>query len=148
MWRVVEMLVRLTGVVVLGAGVVLGAVVIGEAWNLYQAPQRISTFAEQVESASGVDQAMHGLLGRGSDPAAGLHLSYYLSWIIVLLLLSLLTRVAFGCMREGSRMALWQRLAELPVSPPVRASGEPAPKTVLPRLHKQPRPPVAAVRDS
>lgn len=95
---------------VLGAGMVLAALVILEVWHLYRAPGKLAEFAAQVESVSGVDQALSDFVGGASQSAPGnngqLRLSYYLSWILVLLLLSLLTRLAFGCIREGGRILL------------------------------------------
>lgn len=132
----------------LGAGIVLVALVILEIWQLYHAPASLAGFAAQVESASGVDRALSDFVGDPSQSASGdsrLHLSYYLSWVLVLLLLSLLTRLAFGCIREGGRILL----EDLRDTAPVEAARgrrvdkevtqgtreEPAePKTVVPRL--------------
>lgn len=133
---------------VLGAGIVLAALVILEIWQLYRAPGRLAEFAAQVESVSGVDRALSDFVGGASQSAPGnsrLRLSYYLSWILVLLLLSLLTRLAFGCIREGGRILLEDLRDTTPVE---AAGGRPAgkeatqeasvdksePKTVVPRL--------------
>ena len=127
------------------------AVVISEAWHLYHEPARIAVFAAQVESASGVDQMFNNLVSDSSpaQPDARddtVRPSYYLSWILVLLLLSLLTRVAFGCIREGGRIlsGTLRNIAEPAKTGSRRAAEETAkksapqeqaePKTVVPRF--------------
>lgn len=165
MRRVLETLVRLAGAVVLGCGLTLGALVLSEAWYLYRAPGRIAAFAAEVEVASGVDRALNSVLGGQVDPGSGAQysLSYYFSWVLSLLLLSLLTRMAFGCIREGAHILLAglrdpaapppsaaerqtvpasASAAARPAQEQVRAEEpEQAPKTVIPRFRPaRPRP--------
>jgi hypothetical protein len=111
-------MVRLIGVCLLVAGLVLAALVMLEAWALYKNPDRIQDFAAAVERGSNIDKTLaprrsgEGLaslsLGQSEDPGAiSIRLSYFFAWFIVFILMLLLSRIAITAVSTGGKLALY-----------------------------------------
>ncbi|MCS3903919.1 hypothetical protein J2T55_001951 [Methylohalomonas lacus] len=130
--------VRAIGLILLLFGLWLALEVLNEAWQLYHEPQRIERFAEAIEQGSNIDRSIAPLQleapdrsgARGDeldrygpdgaptaqrDPASAaaepqyrLSLSYYVAWVIALLLLLLLARIALGVVRTGGELVLYE----------------------------------------
>lgn len=130
--------VRAIGLVLLLFGLWLALEVLNEAWQLYHEPQRIERFAEAIEQGSNIDRSIAPLqlelpdragdqgneldrYGRDDAPAAQrapetaaaepqyrLSLAYYVAWVIALLLLLLLARIALGVVRTGGELVLYE----------------------------------------
>jgi len=113
---------RLLGLVMLIIGLVIGIKVILEAWNLYDEPQRIERFAEAIDQGSHLDGLISSFsqkkLSNGSDheqmtteqPSSqqpSLRVSYFLAWIIALLLLMVIGGLASSAIRTGGQLALY-----------------------------------------
>lgn len=106
--RVLDVLTRLTGVVLLGAGLWVALGVIAEAWMLYEDPDRIARLAEAVARGSGVDALLAGPAAEVAGQAATpLRLSYFLAWTIALLLLTLIGRLALAAVKTGGELVLY-----------------------------------------
>ncbi len=120
---VLALLARIGGLVLLLVGLWFGVKVIGEAWGLYQHPESIQRFADAVESGSNIDKAL--LSGNRNDagqnqqsagfPASGddFRPSYFLTWIIVPVMLLILGRLAAWAVYAGGRLALTGSVARL-----------------------------------
>lgn len=130
--------VRAIGLILLLFGLWLALEVLNEAWQLYHEPQRIERFAEAIEQGSNIDRSIAPLqlelpdrpgdqgdeldrYGRDDAPAAQrapesaatepqyrLSLAYYVAWVIALLLLLLLARIALGVVRTGGELVLYE----------------------------------------
>jgi hypothetical protein len=108
--------VRAVGVVVLFVGLWVGIKVILEAWALYEQPQRIVRFADDIQKHSKIDGVI-GSLGAatgadkaqqaGSGPDNGLRLSYFAAWFIVLLLIFVIGSLAMSAITTGGQLALY-----------------------------------------
>lgn len=126
---------RVLGVLVLMVGLWLGLNVVLEAWKLYVEPARIERFAQAIERGSNIDRTfapsrsevsdtMHqpGEEWQGEMPREGMaervtvapngqnaHLrpSYFFAWVIVLVLLMVIGRLAVSAIRVGSDLALY-----------------------------------------
>lgn len=81
-----------------------------QAVQLYRAPTQITQLAIAIEQGSNLDSS---LAPRGEDfdqVSAGaarkgdLHLSYFVGWIIALMLLMLMSMIAFSAMRTGGEL--------------------------------------------
>lgn len=127
--------VRIIGLVLLLFGIWLALAVLNEAWDLYNDPTRIERFAQAIERGSNIDRsiaplnigeadpgvaaapaepgALPGYDARRSpaplpDPEYRLRLSYFIAWIIALLLLLLLARISLGAVRTGGELVLYE----------------------------------------
>lgn len=120
-------LVRGIGLVVLVLGLVLALITIREAWLLYHQPARVERFAVAIETGSNIDHSLSSLRESvaadapagndepaaatpGSEAAAApdnIRVSYFLAWVIVLLLLLLLARIALSAIKTGGELALY-----------------------------------------
>ncbi len=126
--------VRAIGLILLLFGLWLSLEVLNEAWQLYHEPQRIERFAEAIEQGSNIDRNIAPLqlelpdrpggegneldpYGRGdqrapetaaAEPQYRLSLAYYIAWVIALLLLLLLARIALGVVRTGGELVLYE----------------------------------------
>jgi len=120
--EVLAVIARLLGMVMLIIGLFIGIKVIFEAWNLYDEPQRIERFAEAIDEGSNLDkllsslqkktvsaeQAPNELSATSSRPEqASLRLSYFIAWIIALLLLMVIGGLAASAIRTGGQLALY-----------------------------------------
>ena len=122
---VIETGTRLCGLLLLLTGMAAALFTVQEAWNLYESPERVNRFARQVETDTGLDrqvsQVMFGLTDKQSDagePAAidgnaaaaqdrpDIRLTYFISWILIILVLSLLVRVSLAMAHTGSKILL------------------------------------------
>lgn len=130
-------IVRALGLVLLLFGLWLALAVLHEAWQLYHEPDRIERFANAIEKGSNIDRSIAPLqLGEpdtrtgtgaadpgaysnrtapaearteaGDEPQYRLRLSYYIAWIIALLLLLLVARIALGVVRTGGELVLYE----------------------------------------
>ena len=113
-------LVRVVGVVVLFVGLWVGIKVILEAWALYEQPQRIVRFADDIQEHSKIDGVI-GSLGtlesgdgcsvaagkKAQDAGNGLRLSYFAAWFIVLLLIFVIGPLAMSAITTGGQLALY-----------------------------------------
>ena len=113
--------VRVVGVVVLGIGLWVGMKVILEAWALYEQPQRIVRFADDIQKHSNLDgiigslgtadageESASGASGKPlADRPSGLRLSYFAAWFIVLLLLFVIGSLAMSAITTGGQLALY-----------------------------------------
>ena len=112
---VLSLLARVGGLVLLVVGLWVGVRVIGEAWDLYQEPQRIEQFAQAVEHGSNIDKT---LLPNNRGPAISeeqpryaatgddFRPSYFLTWLIVFALLLILGRLAAWAVVSGGQLAI------------------------------------------
>lgn len=128
--RLLSLVVRSTGLVLLAVGFVVALMVIASAWSLYEDPARIEAFAREVERGSNLDLTLSGsaAAGRaeletargadadgqpraawsgGSDPATSFRFSYFVAWAIAILLLLLIGRLAIAAVRTGGELALY-----------------------------------------
>ncbi|OUR71215.1 hypothetical protein A9Q78_10455 [Methylophaga sp. 41_12_T18] len=120
--EVLAIIARLLGMVMLIIGLVIGIKVIFEAWNLYDEPQRIERFAEAIDEGSNLDKLLSSLQKQtaSTEPTsneisatpsrpeqASLRLSYFLAWIIALLLLMVIGGLAASAIRTGGQLALY-----------------------------------------
>lgn len=124
--RLLNLVVRVIGLVLLATGFVVALMVIGSAWSLYENPARIEAFAREVEHGSNLDLTLSAAVERGRAqvesppsgseiiPAAqqapappGLRFSYFIAWMIAILLLLLIGRLAIAAVRTGGELALY-----------------------------------------
>lgn len=127
-----EIFVRLAGVLLLLVGLVVGIQVIIEAWDLYRSPEHIERFSWAIEKGTNLDKSIAALTksplpssktnepGEQLDHAArspdtqayvdeSIKLSYLLAWIIAILLLVLIGRLALAAIKTGGELALYDR---------------------------------------
>ncbi len=127
-----EIFVRLAGVLLLLVGLVVGIQVIMEAWDLYRSPEHIERFSWAIEKGTNLDKSIAALTksplpssktsepGEQLDQAArspdtqayvdeSIKLSYLLAWIIAILLLMLIGRLALAAIKTGGELALYDR---------------------------------------
>ena len=115
--------VRVVGMVVLFVGLWVGVKVIFEAWALYEQPQRIVRFADDIQKYSNLDgvigslgaieQGSAGARNKERDAAtahgtsSGLRLSYFAAWFIALLLIFVIGSLAMSAVTTGGQLALY-----------------------------------------
>lgn len=126
--RQLNLVVRGFGLVLLVVGLIVALTVIGSAWSLYLSPTHIERFAQAVEQGSHLDLTLsrttqHGQqqldnadrAGVSATPRTpvsiatqpGLRLSYFMAWLIAILLLLLVGRLAIAAVRTGGELALY-----------------------------------------
>ena len=127
--RTLNLIVRGFGLVLMTVGLVVALTVIVSAWNLYRDPTHIETFAQAVEAGSHLDLTLSRAAQSGQqqlDPAdragnsplpraeavgataqPGFRFSYFMAWLIAILLLLLVGRLAIAAVRTGGELALY-----------------------------------------
>lgn len=135
---VLAFVVRAIGLVLLLFGLWLALEVLHEAWQLYHEPGRIERLAHAIEQGSNIDRSIAPLqidkqteddavprsdlnsYDRQAEPAPSkqteaeadpqyrLRLSYYIAWVIALLLLLLIARIALGAVKTGGELVLYE----------------------------------------
>ena len=113
---------RLLGLVMLIVGLFIGIKVIFEAWSLYDEPQRIERFAEAIDQGSNLDNLItsfsqktpsresnveQATAAQPSSQQQSLRVSYFLAWIIAILLLMVIGGLASSAIRTGGQLALY-----------------------------------------
>ncbi|MCI0401131.1 MAG: hypothetical protein L0Z68_07505 [Gammaproteobacteria bacterium] len=131
---VMGIFVRLAGIGLLIVGLWTAIEVIKEAWDLYRDPAAIERFARAIDKGSNLDKLVAPSKQSESARASGLtdeqdavlpqdnpttkseqnladnealRLSYFVAWIIVLLLLMLIARIALSAIKTGGELALY-----------------------------------------
>ena len=132
--RIIEIGIRLCGLSLLLTGMAAATFTLQEAWDLYDHPELINRFAMQIEKDTGLDEqlsrALYGVVEKHNEKSAvvegstttepdsggadspdeirsDIRLSYFISWIIVIMVLSLLIRVSLAMAHTGSRILLY-----------------------------------------
>lgn len=134
---ILSLIVRATGLLLLFVGLWLALMVLYEAWDLYREPARIERYAQAIEKGSNIDKSIAPLreslaeqekseetgnpdtsaeppLTTGKEkppvpaPEYQVRLSYFLAWIIVLLLLLLMARISLAAIRTGGELVLYE----------------------------------------
>lgn len=120
--------VRSLGLVLLMVGMFVALLVIVSAWSLYDNPSTIETFAQAVERGSNLDLTLSHVTASAREqvdagvspelagpdaentpapPAPQFHFSYFAAWLIAILLLLLIGRLAIAAVRTGGELALY-----------------------------------------
>lgn len=118
-----SIVVRLLGLVMLLIGLFIGIKVIFEAWDLYKEPQNIERFADAIEQGSHLDvmlakftphpkannsdSVVEQTLPKAGTSSESLRLTYFLAWIIAILLLIVVGSLASSAIRTGGQLALY-----------------------------------------
>lgn len=126
-----RLVVRACGLIVLLAGLWMVLKAVHEALVLYEDPSRIEILADHMERATNLDRSILSLQPKrggktaarppaeakpaGADPRpvtgttpprTGLRLSYFIAWIVELLLLLLIARVGLAALKTGGELVL------------------------------------------
>lgn len=118
---VLSIVVRMCGLLLLFIGLWIAIQVFSEALSLYKDPNNIERMATAIEAGSNIDKSLipirDSLLGEdetaaGSDPtpvvtANGFRISYFIAWVVDLLLLLLLARISIMAIKTGGELALY-----------------------------------------
>jgi hypothetical protein len=115
--------VRLLGLVILVIGLTVALKVIIETWELYKQPQNIERFASSIEQGSGLDSLINNIANpnngsintlnessnRPPKPSEqhNLRLTYFVAWILVILLLLVIGGLAMSAIKTGGQLALY-----------------------------------------
>lgn len=114
-------LVRLLGLCFLVIGIGAAVIILREAWDLYQEPDRMVRFASAIERGSNLDKIFSfgdqskqaaaegesvGTADAGAS-ASSLRLSYFAGWFLVLLLMLVASIVAISAVSAGGRLVLY-----------------------------------------
>lgn len=131
--QIAHTVVRACGFVLLSVGLWIALAVIAEAWSLYQKPQKVERFALAIEQGSHLDRALanttsgRALASEEDTPAelgararvspatgaadnpegASFRLSYFVAWILIILLLMLIGRLAIAAVKTGGELVLY-----------------------------------------
>ncbi len=113
--------VRLMGLVLILVGLVVGISVVLEAWVLYRTPERIEHFAQAIERGSNIDGAFRsvarsstsevdaheGREGQATQAQSGnFRLSYFAAWAVVLVLMLVIGTLAMSATATGAKLIL------------------------------------------
>ena len=114
---VTHVVVRAFGFLLMIVGLWIGLKAINEAWGLYQQPENIERFALAIEKGSNLDQAISSVRSAGAESNApenqqresvlGFRLSYFAAWMLAILLLMLVGRLALAAVKTGGELALY-----------------------------------------
>jgi uncharacterized membrane protein len=116
---IIGIIVRLLGLVMLIIGLVVAVKVILEAWSLYEKPVHIERFADAIEQGSSLDKLLNNFaqaeintndqqansLKRKQQPS--LRVTYFIAWIVVILLLLVIGGIAMSAIKTGGQLALY-----------------------------------------
>ncbi len=121
--RLIAFLIRTCSLLLFLLGIGVAGWGLDQAWTLYHEPAQIERFAKAVEHSSHIDQllanavrkglatqeelAIPPLVQDGNEPEV-FRISYFLAWIIAILLLLLITRIAFAAVSVGAKSALYR----------------------------------------
>jgi hypothetical protein len=118
---ILSIVVRMCGLLLLFIGLWISIQVFSEALALYKDPANIERMATAIEAGSNIDKSIvpirDSLLGEdeagietASKPenvAEGFRVSYFIAWVVDLLLLLLLARIAIMAIKTGGELALY-----------------------------------------
>lgn len=117
--------VRLIGLFLLLAGLWVAIQVMLEALDLYENPDEIDRFALAIERGSNIDKSLHSMresfiqdeetgdsnINSASENTSrtsnDIRISYFFAWVIVLLLLLLIARIALAAIKTGGELVLY-----------------------------------------
>ena len=120
--------VRMTGMLLLLAGLWVAIQVLLTALDLYEHPEQIERFAIAIEKGSNIDKSLapvrngsivdndsdngiHQYAETGKRPTSAgtnnIQLSYFFAWVIVLLLLLLIARISLTAIKTGGELVLF-----------------------------------------
>ncbi len=120
-----QVMVRAFGFILMLVGLWIGLAVLLEAWGLYREPTHIERFARAIEKGSNLDRALantrpqreleqQSLVERKSTPRAAtrrddvsFRLSYFAAWVVAILLLLLVGRLAIAAIKTGGELMLY-----------------------------------------
>jgi len=105
---VLRIIARIVGIVLVLVGSWIGISTIDEAWNLYHDPGRVERFALAIEKGSGIDSTLASATESTGEKPAGFRPSYFLSWIVAVVLLLLIARVTIWMIATGGRLTLYE----------------------------------------
>ena len=121
--NVVSIVVRMCGLLLLFIGLWIAIQVFNEALALYKDPTNIERIAVAIENSSNIDKSIAPIRNstffeneteptRETKPAIAsnrnsLRISYFIAWIVDLLLLLLLARIAIMAVKTGGELALY-----------------------------------------
>ena len=125
--EIAHIIVRAAGFILMFVGLWIGLKVINEAWDLYQKPQGIERIAQAIEKGSNLDKALSSTSSAANsagdaagttrenaarrvkevNDALGFRLSYFVAWVIAILLLMLVGRLAIAAIKTGGELALY-----------------------------------------
>tara|TARA_R110000782_G_scaffold17576_3_gene48954 strand:+ start:1167 stop:1670 length:504 start_codon:yes stop_codon:yes gene_type:complete len=118
---VLSIVVRMCGLLLLFIGLWIAIQTFSEALALYKDPKNIERMATAIEAGSNIDKSLipvrDSLLGedetsvesesRVANKTDGFRISYFIAWIVDLLLLLLLARIAIMAIKTGGELALY-----------------------------------------
>lgn len=116
---VMSIVVRFCGLMLLFIGLWIAIQVFNEALALYKDPANIERVATAIEAGSNVDKSIapirDSLLGnteeveetKTEEKSNGIRLSYFIAWVVDLLLLLLLARISLAAIKTGGELALY-----------------------------------------
>ena len=128
--RRLNLTVRYFGLCLMVVGLLVSLMVIISAWSLYRSPGHIERFAEAVEQGSRLDLTLSRVTQNGQQqldtsdragislpsgssatktatPQASFRFSYFMAWLIAILLLMMVGRLAIAAVRTGGELALY-----------------------------------------
>ncbi len=123
--RILNLVVRGFGLVLLLVGMIVALMVITSAWSLYDDPEKIESFARAIERGSNLDLSLSSAKTTGrrqSDsssvdggptlektvaPRPEFQFSYFIAWLIAILLLMMIGRLSITAVRTGGELALY-----------------------------------------
>ncbi len=88
-------------------GLWAGMTVLLEAIQLYRDPARIESFAIAIENGSNIDKSLAPANNAAISGQNDFRLSYFAAWGITLLLLLLISMIAFAAIRTGGELVLY-----------------------------------------
>ena len=122
--RFTQLVVRGFGLVLMVIGLWIALGVLSEAWSLYKVPANIERFALAIEEGSHLDatltsarrelappdEAVAGTDGTGDppmEPPPAFRLSYFAAWVLAILILMLVGRLAIAAIKAGGELVLY-----------------------------------------
>lgn len=124
--RIAQIVVRGLGMLLLLFGLWIALAVIAEAWSLYQDPQKIERLAKAIEHGSNLDRTLSTASSKLAvtpdeataatppraapaqiDPELGFRMTYFVAWVVAVLLLMLCGRLAIAAVKTGGELVLY-----------------------------------------
>lgn len=126
--RRLGLVVRYFGLTLMGVGLLVSLTVIVSAWSLYRSPTHIESFAQAVEQGSHLDLTLSRATQQGqqqldtgdragvspaprsadtSTPPTSFRFSYFMAWLLAILLLMLIGNLGIAAVRTGGQLALY-----------------------------------------